>query len=103
MGAGDALTVRFDAAALPPLREGWRRDWLVFLDGWAKDRDPNTAEALFVEPHPFHAMSAYPPLASDPRPDPVQAAADQREWHTRPARRLIELLAPTRPMAADQR
>ena len=31
---------------------GWVRDYLVFLDGWAKDRDPNTVEALEVEPLP---------------------------------------------------
>jgi hypothetical protein len=52
LGAGDALTVRFDATRAPPLAPGWRRDFLVFLDGWAKDRDPNTLEALHVEPLP---------------------------------------------------
>ncbi|HVS19149.1 MAG TPA: hypothetical protein VMT18_11160, partial [Planctomycetota bacterium] len=50
LAAGDALTVRFPADALPPVPEGYRRDFLVYLDGWAKDRDPNTHAAEFVEP-----------------------------------------------------
>jgi tetratricopeptide (TPR) repeat protein len=97
MGAGDALTVKFDAALLPPLAPGMRRDWLVFLDGWAKDRDPNTNAALFVEPHPFHAMTTFPPQPGEAPMDPEQTARDAKEWHTRPARRLIEPLVPHRP------
>lgn len=94
MGSGDCLTVRFDADALPPLPEGWTRDWLVFLDGWAKDRDPNTQEALFVEPLPFHGMSSYPPPPGEAHPDDERTRAWRREWQTRPARRLIESLVP---------
>jgi hypothetical protein len=94
MGAGDALTVRFDARALPPLPEGWRRDYLVFLDGWAKDRDPNTLEALCVEPLPFHGMSGYPYGPDERYPDDEAHRAYRREWNTRPARRWIEPFVP---------
>jgi tetratricopeptide (TPR) repeat protein len=97
MGAGDALTVAFDASLLPPLAPGMRRDWLVFLDGWAKDRDPNTNAALFVEPHPFHAMTTFPPQPGEAPMDPERTARDAKEWHTRPARRLITPLVPHRP------
>jgi hypothetical protein len=93
LGAGDALTVRFDASKAPPLPAGWRRDFLVFLDGWAKDRDPNTLEALYVEPLPFHGMSGYPYRSDEHYPDDEAHRAYQREWNTRPARRWIEPLA----------
>jgi len=95
MGAGDALTVRFDPSRLPPLPAGWRRDFLVFLDGWAKDRDPNTLEALYVEPLPFHGMSGYPYGAGEHYPDDEAHRAYRREWNTRPPRRWIESLVPS--------
>jgi tetratricopeptide (TPR) repeat protein len=99
MGAGDALTVRFDATGLPALPDGWRRDFLVFLDGWAKDRDPNTLEALYVEPLPFHGMRGYPygldsTGAGEGYPDDELHRAYRREWNTRPATRWIEALVP---------
>jgi tetratricopeptide (TPR) repeat protein len=100
MGAGDALTVRFDAKQLPPLPDGWRRDYLVFLDGWAKDRDPNTLEALYVEPLPFHGMSGFPYGPDERYPDDEAHRAYRREWNTRPARQWIESLVPPRPSLA---
>jgi len=93
-GAGDALTLRFDARSVPPLPEGWRRDYLLYLDGWAKDRDPNSVEALFVEPLPFHGMSAYPYGADEHFPADPEHRAWRREWNTRPARQWIRPLAP---------
>jgi hypothetical protein len=96
LGAGDALTVRFPAADVPPLRAGWVRDYVVFFDGWAKDRDPNTLEALYVEPLPFHGMSGYPYGADEAFPSTPEHAAWRREWSTRPAKRWIEALAPRR-------
>jgi hypothetical protein len=96
LGAGDALTVRFPAGDVPPLPDGWTRDYLVFFDGWAKDRDPNTLEALYVEPLPFHGMSGYPYRADEAFPDTPDHRAWSREWHTRPATTWIEPLAPWR-------
>ncbi len=93
MGSGDALTLQFDASALPPLENGWRRDYLVFLDGWAKDRDPNTLEALHVEPLPFHGMSGYPYRADESFPDSPEHRAWRREWNTRPGVEWIESLS----------
>jgi hypothetical protein len=89
MGAGDALTLQFPAGALPPLPDGWSRDYLLFLDGWAKDRDPNTVDALFVEPLPFHAMSGYPYPPPERFPDDAAHRAWLLDWETRPARRWI--------------
>jgi len=96
LGSGDALHVHFDAAALPPLPAGFTRDYLVFLDGWAKDRDPNTLEALAVEPLPFHGMSAYPYGPDERFPDGAEHRAWRAEWNTRPARRWLVPLAPAR-------
>jgi hypothetical protein len=93
LASGDALTVRFPADALPPLPEGWRRDFLVYLDGWAKDRDPNTAAADRVEPLPFHGMSAYPPPPGESFPWDDAHRAWDAEWNTREAALLIESLA----------
>ena len=92
-GAGDCVRAAFDAAPLPPLPPGWTRDWLLFLDGWAKDRDPNTAAALEVGPLPFHAMSAYPPPAGESFPWDEAHRAWDREWNTREAAVLIAPLA----------
>ena len=83
MGAGEALHVAFDARSLPPVPEGFRRDYLVFLDGWAKDRDPNTVDALHVEPLPFHGMSGYPYRDDESFPDGEMHRAWRREWNTR--------------------
>lgn len=96
MGSGDALTLRFDATALPPVPEGYVRDYLVFLDGWAKDRDPNTHEALEVEPLPFHGMSGYPYGEDEAFPDTQEHRQWRREWNTRPGHQWIIPLSPAR-------
>src|SRR6185436_3462742 len=66
----------------------------LFLDGWAKDRDPNTLEALYVEPLPFHGMSGYPYRADEHYPDDEAHRAYRRDWNTRDATRWIEPLVP---------
>ena len=43
MGSGDELRLLFPARAVGPLPAGWKRDFLLFVDGWAKDADANTA------------------------------------------------------------
>jgi hypothetical protein len=93
MGSGDALTLSFPADALPPLKEGWTRDWLLFLDGWAKDRDPNTVACRTVEPLPFHGMDGYPPRESRGFPATADELAWDAEWNTREAAVLVERLA----------
>ncbi len=56
MKGGDAVRLEFDASNLPPLPQGWTRDWLLVLDGWDKDADKNTVAGQTVEPLPFHGM-----------------------------------------------
>jgi len=86
MGSGDEIALTFDIPAPPP--PGFSRDFLLKVDGWAKDRDPNTAYSTTVEPLPFHGMSRYPYPVTERHPDPAWA----REYNTRPALRLLRPL-----------
>jgi hypothetical protein len=97
MGSGDELSQRFSAAGLPPLPAGWKRDFLLLVDGWAKDADANTAFSQTVLPLPFHAMSRYPypPVESYPRDG---GHLDYiRQYNTRPALRLVRPLKEALP------
>ncbi|MES1256884.1 MAG: hypothetical protein ABUS51_00580, partial [Acidobacteriota bacterium] len=93
MGSGDELTLLFSAAAFPALRPGWTRDYLLKVDGWAKDRDPNTAFSGSVEPLPFHGMSVYPYPAGEHFPNDPAHESWRKEFNTRPALRLIRPLS----------
>jgi len=93
-GVGDELALRFDATALPALPPGWRRDFLLVVDGWAKDGDLNTAFARSVEPFPYHAMPGYPYDADHPFPDDEAHRRWREEYQTRPALRLTRPLRP---------
>ncbi|MGA2183850.1 MAG: FG-GAP-like repeat-containing protein [Bryobacteraceae bacterium] len=97
MGSGDELKLEFGAVALPPLPAGWTRDFLLLVDGWAKDRDANTAFSQTVDPLPFHAMSSYPYPAGEHYPEDADHAAYRRKYNTRPALKLL------RPLVAAAR
>jgi len=92
MGSGDELRLRFDAAAMPALPSGWRRDFLLMVDGWAKDADANTAYSQSVEPLPYHAMPQYPYAAPDSFPSDGEHQLYREHYNTRPALRLIRPL-----------
>jgi tetratricopeptide (TPR) repeat protein len=92
MGAGDELNLEFDAQSLPQLRAGWKRDFLLLVDGWAKDADANTAFAKSVEPLPFHGMSAYPYPATEHFPGDAAHREYRDKYNVRPALRLLRPL-----------
>ena len=92
LGSGDEVRLRFRDESLPKLRPGWRRSFLLRVDGWAKDRDANTAYSQDVEPLPFHAMSAYPFPSDESYPRDAMHDRYRREYNTRPALRLIRPL-----------
>ncbi len=81
--AGDETTVSFNAAELPPLAKGWKRDFLIRSVGWVKDGDLNTAFGNTVLPLPFHGMKSYPPSESDTYPDTPELQKYNREYNTR--------------------
>lgn len=89
LAAGDRMDLRFDASELPPLAGDRQRTYLLFLDGWAKDGDPNTQHSQSVEPLPFHAMSGYPYADDERYPDDAVHQRYRAEWNTRPGQRLI--------------
>lgn len=93
MGSGDEIRLLFAATALPALKPGWRRDFLLFVDGWAKDGDPNTAFSRTVEPLPFHGMSAYPYPAGEDYPNTLLLREYRDTYNTRPALRLLRPLS----------
>jgi len=94
MGSGDEVRLQFPAAAVPAPQAGWTRDFLLKVDGWAKDRDANTAFSSTVQPLPFHGMSRYPYPASEHFPRDAMHDSYQRTYNTRPAAVLIPQLQP---------
>jgi hypothetical protein len=92
MGSGDELRLQFSTAGLPELKEGWVRDFLLFVDGWAKDGDANTAFSNSVEPLPFHGMTAYPYPSPEHFPNDEARTGYRHEYNTRPALRLLRPL-----------
>ncbi|HEX2163057.1 MAG TPA: CRTAC1 family protein, partial [Thermoanaerobaculia bacterium] len=98
-GSGDEVALSFDAGALPPVPEGWRRDFLLYVVGWAKDGDANTAHSQTVGPLPYAAMPGYPYAAPHGYPETEEHRRYLEEWVTRPA---LELVRPLRPVAAER-
>ncbi len=96
MGSGDELSLEFPANLAAP-KPGWTRDFLLLVDGWAKDADANTAFSESVMPLPFHAMSAYPYKTSEHFPSDADHSNYVKDFLTRPALRLIRPLAPVHP------
>ena len=83
LNAGDEMTVEFDAAELPPLEEGWERDFILYSDGWDKDGDINTLSSQTVGPLPFHDMSAYPYPDAEKYPQTPKHLRYQLQYNTR--------------------
>jgi len=97
MGSGDELRLFFPERAAGALRAGWKRDFLLFVDGWAKDADANTAYSRTVDPLPFHGMSQYPYAKGEQFPDDAAHRLYREQYNTRPALRLL------RPLVAAKR
>jgi tetratricopeptide (TPR) repeat protein len=86
MNAGDEMTIRYDATALPDLPPGWTRSWVLYTDGWVKDADINTSRSQTVEPLPFHGQRSYP----DPAASEHQSTSDHRDWLQRYQTRMVD-------------
>jgi hypothetical protein len=88
MGPGDEATLQFDAASAGSLPPRWKRDFLLYTDGWIKDSDLNTAFGTTVGPLPFHGVKSYPLAASDAYPTDGQHQRYLREYDTRVVKAL---------------
>jgi hypothetical protein len=94
LATGDEMTARFDARQLPPLRPGYKRDLFLYLHGWAKDGDPNTATSKTVAPMPFREMQRYPYGPEERFPSSLEHRNYLRIFQTRPGYAQIPPLAP---------
>jgi len=95
MAPGDEVTLSFDGRALEPPAEGWRRDFILHLAGWAKDHDPNTIAFRTAEPLPHRGMKSYAAAEVDPFRLPGGPLSEYRQsYQTRRAPPLIVPLAP---------
>jgi len=87
MGLGDEATVQFDATSASTLPAGWKRDFLLYTDGWIKDSDLNTAFGNTVGPLPFHRMKEYPYAPGDSYPTDAEHQRYLRAYNTRISQR----------------
>jgi FG-GAP-like repeat/Tetratricopeptide repeat/ASPIC and UnbV len=87
MGPGDEATIQFDARSASSIPPGWKRDFLLYTDGWIKDSDLNTAFGTSVEPLPFHKARSYPYALGDEYPSTPQHQRYLSEYNTRVVRR----------------
>ncbi len=83
MAAGDEATIEFDAGSASSLPKGWKRDFLLYTDGWIKDSDLNTAFGTTVAPLPFHEIESYPYAAADKYPTDAAHQKYLRQYNTR--------------------
>ena len=83
MGPGDEATIQFDASSASALPPRWKRDFLLYTDGWIKDSDLNTAFGTAVDPLPFHAMKSYPYAPGESYPSDEAHRRYLREYDTR--------------------
>jgi tetratricopeptide (TPR) repeat protein len=79
---GDEISIDFDAQRLPAIPKGWKRDFLIYSEGWVKDGDLNTANGQTVIPLPFHKMTSYP-YHNGGYPNDAEHRAYQLKYNTR--------------------
>jgi tetratricopeptide (TPR) repeat protein len=82
-GTGEDIDAEFSAAPLPPLADGWTRDYFFYANGFVKDMDFYEATPFTVAEMPFHAMTAYPYPAAQHYPDDASATAYRLDWNDR--------------------
>jgi len=80
---GDEISIDFNARQLPGLPKGWKRDFLIYSEGWVKDGDLNTADGQTVAPLPFHKMPAYPYSKNIAYPTDKEHREYQQKYNTR--------------------
>lgn len=96
---GDEIALSFDARALPALRGGWRRTFLLYADGFSKEMDLNSSSPDQLAPLPFHGMSGYPY-----RPDEAYPSTDaHREYLDRYNTRIVPRTLPPLDLSTQRR
>jgi tetratricopeptide (TPR) repeat protein len=83
-GSGDEVAAEFDPSGLPPLPQGWVRDYFFYANGFDKDMDFYAAHGDTVDPLPFHTLVPYPYPAGTAFPEDAQHLQYNLEYNTRP-------------------
>ena len=81
--SGDEIQLEFDGRSLPRLPAGWKRDFLVYADGFGKDMDINSARPETIGELPFHGMKSYPYSAGDHYPTSKRYQDYLEKYNTR--------------------
>jgi hypothetical protein len=80
---GDEIALWFDANALPPLRSGWTRSFLLYAHGYSKEMNPRSASPDTVGPLPFRKMTTYPYGSDEHYPDTAAYRDYMERYNTR--------------------
>ena len=84
-GSGEQVALEFDPSELPPVQNGWTRDYFFFADGFAKDMDFYEAHSATVGPLPFHTEEPYPYQSGAAYPTEAEFLDYQVLSNTRPS------------------
>ena len=82
-GSGEEVRMEFDPSGLPPLPDGWTRDYFFYADGFAKDMDFYEAHSGTVEPLPYHTEEPYPYASGRTYPNTGEYLDYQLQINTR--------------------
>jgi Tfp pilus assembly protein PilF len=82
-GSGEEIDAEFSNASLPPLPDGWKRDYFFYANGFVKDMDFYEAMPFTVAEMPFHEMSAYPYPATEHYPEDNRSLKYRLSWNDR--------------------
>ncbi len=69
VASGDEMRLKFPA--LPPVKEGFERDFVIVGDGWIKEGDYNNVFSKTILPLPTHAANDYSRNPTKLEDDPV--------------------------------
>lgn len=78
LNGGDALSVEFAAAGLPPVPDDMVRSFFLYSVGWDKDGDHNVEDGDTVEPMPAARTETQKSLEIDSQSD-----IDENDWRIR--------------------
>jgi tetratricopeptide (TPR) repeat protein len=81
--SGDEIQLEFDGRNLPRLPAVWKRDFLVYADGFGKDMDIHSARPETIGELPFHGMKSYPYSAGDHYPTSKRYQEYLEKYNTR--------------------
>jgi hypothetical protein len=80
---GDEIAASFDAVSLTRTPLNWKRTFLLYVNGYSKEMDINSAAPDALGPPPFRSMKGYPYDASQSYPMSRAHREYMRRYNTR--------------------